>query len=104
MRPDYAQYKDVDKLTQGYFEGAPIQGKSYANNKQVGGEHYKKHKGYEPWDVVNAWGLGYLDGTALKYIARWRDKNGVQDLQKAVHFLEKLIEQEQNVNLKSNSN
>lgn len=84
MKPDYSQYKDVDKLTLGLS----------ANNKQVGGEHYKKHKGYEPWDVVNAWNLGYLDGTALKYIARWRDKNGVQDLQKAVHFLEKLIEQE----------
>jgi hypothetical protein len=104
MKPDYSQYKDVDKLTQGYFERAPIQEKCWpsttyphvgmANNKQIGGEHYKKHKGYEPWDVVHAWNLGYLDGTALKYIARWRDKNGVQDLQKAVHFLEKLIELE----------
>lgn len=94
MKPDFSQYKDVDKLTQGYFERAPIQDRSRVNSIQIGGEHYKKHKGYEPWDVVNAWNLGYLDGTALKYIARWRDKNGVQDLQKAVHFLEKLIEQE----------
>lgn len=84
MKPDYAQYKDVDVLT--------------ANNKQIGGEHYKKHKGFEPWDVVNAWNLGYLDGTALKYIARWRDKNGIQDLKKAIHFLEKLVEQEQQNN------
>lgn len=84
MKPDYSQYKDIDKLTQGYD----------ADSKQIGGTHYKKHVNYEPWNVVNAWNLGYLDGTALKYIARWRDKNGVQDLQKAVHFLEKLIEQE----------
>lgn len=68
--------------------------KMNANDKQIGGEHYKKYKGIEPWDVVIAWNLGYLDGTALKYIARWRDKNGIEDLKKAIHFLEKLIEVE----------
>lgn len=65
-----------------------------ANAKQVGGQHYKKYGDIQPWDVVTAWGLGYLDGTALKYIARWRDKNGLEDIQKAIHFLEKLIEVE----------
>ena len=63
-----------------------------ANDKQIGGDHYKQFKGYEPWDVITAWNLGYLDGTALKYIARWRDKNGIEDLKKAIHFLEKAIE------------
>ncbi len=62
------------------------------NEKQVGGSHYKTKT--QPWDCVEEWGLGYLDGTALKYIARWRKKNGIEDLQKAIHFLEKLIEQE----------
>lgn len=65
-----------------------------ANNKQVGGTHYKQFTDYEPWDVVNAWGLGYLDGTALKYLSRWKHKNGVEDLKKCVHFIEKLIETE----------
>lgn len=65
-----------------------------ANDKQISGNHYKQFKNYEPWDVVNAWGLGYLDGTALKYIARWKHKNGIEDLRKALHFLEKLIETE----------
>lgn len=65
-----------------------------ANEKQVGGTHYKKYKELQPWDVVTAWNLGYLDGTALKYIARWRDKNGIEDLKKAIHFLEKLVEVE----------
>ena len=67
-----------------------------ANSKQVGGKHYSKYGDLQPWDVVIAWKLGYLEGTALKYIARWRDKNGVEDIQKAIHFLEKLIEVEKN--------
>lgn len=65
-----------------------------ANNKQIAGNHYKQFKGSEPWDVISAWNLGYLDGTAVKYIARWRHKNGIEDLRKAIHFLEKLIEVE----------
>lgn len=63
-----------------------------ANDVQIGGDHYKQFKGMEPWDVITGWNLGYLDGTALKYIARWKHKNGVQDLEKAVHFLQKAIE------------
>lgn len=66
-----------------------------ANDIQHGGNHYKQFKGMEPWDVITYWGLGYLDGTALKYIARWKYKNGLEDLKKAVHFLEKAIEVEQ---------
>jgi len=63
-----------------------------ANDKQYGGSHYKKYGSLQPWDVITAWDLGYLDGTALKYIARWKDKNGIEDLRKAIHFLEKTIE------------
>ena len=66
--------------------------KPAANDKQIGGSHYKQFKGMEPWDVITGWNLGYLDGTALKYIARWKHKNGVQDLEKAIHFLQKAIE------------
>ena len=62
------------------------------NTKQIGGDHYKKYGDLQPWDVVLAWNLGYLDGTALKYIARWKDKGGIADIEKAIHFLEKLIE------------
>jgi len=65
-----------------------------ANDTQVGGDHYKKYGDLQPWDVITAWNLGYLDGTALKYIARWRDKGGIADLEKAIHFLQKKIEVE----------
>ena len=61
-----------------------------ANEKQVGGSHYKM--AIEPWDAIHSWDLGYFDGTAVKYLARWQNKNGVQDLEKAKHFIEKLIE------------
>ena len=63
-----------------------------ANDKQIGGTHYKTT--IEPWDAILDWKLGYLDGSAVKYLARWRKKGGVDDLRKAVHFIEKLIEVE----------
>jgi hypothetical protein len=61
-----------------------------ANEKQVGGKHYKS--GYEHWDLAVAIPLGYLEGTTTKYISRWRKKGGMQDLEKALHYLDKLIE------------
>ena len=63
-----------------------------ANNKQVGGSHYKAP--IECWDYILANDIGYLEGTAIKYLTRWRKKNGIEDIQKAIHFLEKLVEVE----------
>lgn len=63
-----------------------------ANDVQVAGDHYKQFKDLQPWDVVVAWNLGYLDGTALKYIARHRDKGKAEDIKKAIHFLQKYLE------------
>lgn len=68
---------------------------SKANDYQISGKHYKKLTP-EPWDVITAWDMGYFDGSALKYISRWRDKGGTNDLRKAIHFLQKLIEIEEN--------
>ena len=62
-----------------------------ANDYMHGGTHYKAHK-YETWDVILDWNLGYLDGNAVKYLSRWRLKGGVQDLKKARHYIDKLIE------------
>jgi hypothetical protein len=45
----------------------------------------------QPWDVITAWNLGYLDGSVIKYISRWRNKNGLEDLKKARAFLDHLI-------------
>lgn len=58
------------------------------NEIQHGGDHYKTG-GVEHWDLVEAFNIPYLEGCASKYVARWRRKNGVEDLKKAQHFLQK---------------
>ena len=62
-----------------------------ANNIQHGGTHYKD-KSVQPWDYIISNNLGYLEGNIVKYVSRWKDKNGVEDLKKAQHYLAKLIE------------
>lgn len=62
-----------------------------ADDTQVGGSHYKD-KTIQPWDYIIANDLGYLEGNVVKYISRWKNKNGVEDLKKAQHYLSKLIE------------
>ena len=69
-----------------------VKGRITANDIQIAGDHYKQFKGMEPWDVITGWGLGYLDGTAVKYLARWKHKGGIEDLKKAAHFIQKAIE------------
>jgi len=64
-----------------------------ANNTQIAGTHYKK-KTIEPWDFIAANNIGFFEGNAIKYLSRWRDKGGVEDLRKARHYIEKLIELE----------
>ncbi len=64
-----------------------------ANDKQVAGDHYKD-KPIEVWDFIHENGIGYLAGNAIKYLARYKVKNGVEDLLKAQHYVEKLIEVE----------
>jgi len=62
-----------------------------ANEVQYGGGHYKD-KPIQPWDYIVANELGYLEGNIVKYVSRWKDKGGVNDLRKARHYLDKLIE------------
>jgi hypothetical protein len=64
-----------------------------ANDIQHGGSHYKKHP-IQIWDFIMANNIGYMEGSAIKYLCRWQDKGGIQDLQKAVHFIQRLIEEE----------
>jgi hypothetical protein len=62
-----------------------------ANDNQVNGTHYKD-KDIQPWDYIAANKLGYFEGNVVKYVSRWRDKGGVADLEKARHYIDKLIE------------
>lgn len=62
-------------------------------NKQIGGDHYAK-KTIQPWDIIDEYGLDFYAGNVIKYVLRYKDKNGEQDLKKAIHYLEKLIDKE----------
>jgi hypothetical protein len=62
-----------------------------ANDQQVGGSHYRK-LAIQHWDYVVANGIPYLEARAIAYLTRWRDKGGLEDLLKAQHFVQKLIE------------
>lgn len=63
---------------------------SEANKKQVAGTHYRGE--IQHWDYAAANQFDYFQGQITKYIHRWKKKNGLQDLLKAQHFLEKYIE------------
>lgn len=68
------------------------------DTKQVGGTHYK-NKAIQPWVYMEAnftkeEFVGFLRGNAHKYLDRYKDKNGVEDLKKAIHYIEKLIQVE----------
>jgi len=66
------------------------------DNTQVGGSHYTS-KAVQPWHAMSSWMTpeefkGFLRGNAIKYLARCNDKGGIEDLKKARHYLDKLIE------------
>lgn len=65
-----------------------------ARDSQVGGDHYAKHA-IQPWDIWEAYGLNAFEGAVIKYLLRHRDKGGVEDLKKARHTLDRLIEVEE---------
>jgi hypothetical protein len=65
-------------------------------DKQVGGDHYSKMK-IQPVDYIIENGLGYLEGNVIKYVTRHTNKNGVEDINKAIHYLELIKEKVYNV-------
>mgnify|MGYP006275853705 CR=1 FL=1 len=67
-----------------------------AFSHQEGGEHYKAME-IQPVEFIHRNGLGFMEGNVIKYITRWRLKNGIQDLRKARHYIDLLIEMEEGV-------
>jgi hypothetical protein len=64
-----------------------------ALNKQEGGDHYRKCA-IQPVEYCYANKLGFIEGSVVKYITRFRDKGGEADLRKVINFVELLIEME----------
>lgn len=67
-----------------------------ALNKQEGGTHYKKYK-IQPVEYTVANDLGFLAGSVIKYVTRYKDKGGAEDIRKAMHYLELILEFEYSV-------
>ncbi len=67
--------------------------KASALEKQIGGGHYRIHN-IQPIEYIHANDLSFIEGCVVKYITRWREKNGIQDLEKVKHYVDLLIELE----------
>ena len=61
-----------------------------ALKEQVGGGHYKDMV-IQPVEFIHRNRIGYMEGNAIKYLCRWRSKNGIEDLKKAKHYIDLLI-------------
>lgn len=64
-----------------------------ALEKQVSGSHYKDFP-IQPVEFIHRNNIPYIEGNVIKYVARWRDKGGLADLEKAKHYIDLLIELE----------
>lgn len=64
-----------------------------AFDTQVGGSHYKDFA-IQPAEFIHKNGIGFIAGNVIKYTCRYKNKNGVEDLKKARHYLDLLIELE----------
>lgn len=84
------QFAEHFKLIDEYLER---NAQPSALDVQVGGDHYKKLK-IQPIEFIHANNIPFIEGNIIKYITRWRDKNGVKDLEKVKHYVDLLIELE----------
>lgn len=75
------------------YTGDVVSATRSAFDQQHGGNHYKTKK-IQPVEYIIANGIGFCEGNAIKYLTRWKDKGGIEDLKKAKHYIEMLIEQE----------
>ena len=76
-----------DGMTEMYMEEAT------ALQKQVGGSHYAE-MAIQPIEFITANQLSFLEGNIIKYVCRHRNKNGADDIKKAMHYCELLLQME----------
>lgn len=76
------------------FEVKPLAPIERALATQVGGGHYKDMK-IQPVEYCHANGIPFIEGAVIKYVSRWRAKGGIEDIKKARHFLDMLIQLEE---------
>lgn len=87
-------YKDCDGTHWKRLRDSDISPKpTSAISEQVGGSHYK-NMAMQPVAFIQQNKIPYIEGCCIKYLCRWREKNGIEDLKKARHYLDMLIEME----------
>ena len=57
-----------------------------ALEKQIGGDHYSKYA-IQPIEFITKNNIPFIEGCIIKYLIRWKDKGGIQDLDKCTHYL-----------------
>jgi len=62
-----------------------------ASDIQIGGDHYASLK-IQPTEFIHANGVPFIEGNVIKYVMRHRQKNGIEDLKKARHYIDLLIQ------------
>ena len=60
---------------------------------QIGGQHYKSYA-IQPVEFIHKNKIPYIEGCAIKYLCRWREKGGIEYLKKVKHYIDLLIEME----------
>ena len=75
------------------LDGWQVTANTGALDMQVGGDHYKKLK-IQPIEFIHANNIPFIEGNIIKYIVRWRDKNGIKDLEKVKHYVDLLVDLE----------
>ena len=91
-----ARRKSIDDITPAEWDAMAARGRETqaqydALNKQVGGKHYADMK-IQPVEFITANELGFLEGNVVKYICRHHAKNGAEDIKKAIHYCELLLQ------------
>ena len=89
----YKVVGEATRLVPDPLHGELIEPPQDALDVQVGGDHYKS-LAIQPVEYIHANKIGYFEGNVIKYVTRWRAKNGVADLEKAKHYIDLLIELE----------
>lgn len=88
----YSDAYEFDAWNKKHPDELPGDGYSLLDT-QIGGNHYKKLK-IQPIEYILANELGFCEGNIVKYISRWREKGGVEDLKKIKQYCDFLIEQD----------
>jgi hypothetical protein len=63
----------------------------FPTSRQEGGDHYKKYS-IQPYTFITKNNLSFFQGNVIKYVVRYKDKNGIEDLKKIIHYCELEIE------------